>query len=284
MSEEEIYDYLGMQWVPPPLREGGRELAAALKQKIPRLVQISDLHGEIYSCPSADKAANETKLALAAVEHGYEYFAVSDIIKDVRNFETMNRRNREIERLKQEVRSRISILRAIELDVGDDGKLNYPFDDLGGVDIVIASVRDGVATQTYGQLTRRPYGQLTRRLLAAIEHPRVNVLRYHADPGMGDQQSTFDHDAVARAASRHEVALKFDANPEQISLPDDCVRRLVVHDAKLAISTSARCINDLMYMRLGVAAAQRGWARSEHVINAWPLKRLQKFLHKDRCS
>jgi DNA polymerase (family 10) len=90
----------------------------------------------------------------------------------------------------------------------------------------------------------------------------------------------FDFDEICRAAARHQVALEVNAHPSRLDLPDEYVRRAISHGVRLAVSTGAHSVSDLAHMRLGVATAQRGWATSEDVINAWPLDRLRRFLAK----
>ena len=272
MSEEEIYRLLGMQWVPPPLREGKGEVRAALTGRVPPIVQLSDLRGDLHSeSLYKDGLTNIRDLALAATDLGYEYFTATALPKDLRDSGSIERQRTEIRKVNEELQDRTSILHAIELSIGPHG-LDYPLESLEGFELVIACIHDSM---------NHPSDQITRRLLKAIEHPRVNIVGYRDARGLGvGKLYTFDLDAVCQAAFRCQVALEISANPKHATLPDGYVRKAVASGVKIAISGVASCVEDLAHMRLGIGAAQREWVTAEDVVNTWPLERLRQFLSK----
>ena len=273
MSEEEIYRLLGMQWVPPPLREGKGEVRAALKGRVPQLVELSDLRGDLHSVsPYTDGFTNIRGLAVAASDLGYEYFTATALAKDFRDSGSIERQRTEIRKVSEELQDRTSILHAIELSIGPHGQLDYPLESLKGFEVVIACIHDGMY---------HPSDQITRQLLKAIEHPRVNIVGYPDARGLGEGKPyAFDLHAVCQAAFRRQVALEISANPKHVALPDGYVRKAVASGVKIAISGVASCVEDLAHMRLGIGAAQREWVTAEDVVNTWPLERLRQFLSK----
>lgn len=263
-TEEEIYEALGMQWIHPTLREGRGEVKAALKRRIPRLVELSDVRGDLH-CQSKYGSCSIRELALAAAERGYEYLAFIDLPKRAGPDSIEGRATDS--RLNEELQGRLSILYGVELGIGLDGDIE-DLDRLQGVELVIASIHDGMDQSRH---------KITHRLLKAIEHPRVNIISIRWP---GEQKLRFDLDKVCQTARRHRVALKIDANIKRIDLPEGFVRRVIASGAKVSASAVASRAGDLANVCLAVAAAQRGWATAEHVVNTWPIERLREFLAK----
>ena len=269
-SEEEIYRLLGMQWVPPPLREGKGEVKAALRELVPRIVELSDVRGDLHSEPLyTDGFTNIRDLAFAATDLGYEYFAATAVAKDLRDLGSIERQRTEFRKVNQELRDRMSIFHAIELSIGPHGQFDYPLESQEGFELVIACIHDG---------KDQPSDQITRRLLKAIEHPSVNIVSYRDARGFGvGKTCTFDLHAVCQAAFHRQVALEISANPKYVALPDGYLRKAVASGVKIAISGIASCVEDLPRMRLGIGAVQREWVTAEDVVNTWPLERLRSF-------
>jgi DNA polymerase (family X) len=268
ISEEELYERLGMQWIPPTLREGLGGVEAALEWRVPRVIELSDIRGDLRSSHS-DRLARIRNLALAAAKRGYEYLAITDVGEKL-SVKSIERQRAEVRRLNEELRGRLSILHGVELSIGPNGELNDPNDILEGVELVIASIHDGMD---------QPPRQITRRLLKAIEHPRVNIIRHPTGRWIGERKPyAFDFDEVCQSAIRHRVALEINGQADRTA--DEHLRRVIASGVKLTVSAGACCVADLVNIRLGVAVAQRGWATAEHVVNAWPLERLKQFLAK----
>jgi DNA polymerase (family X) len=193
--------------------------------------------------------------------------AITDVGEKL-SVKSIKRQRTEVRSLNEELRDSLSILHGVELSIGPNGELNDPNDILQGVELVIACIRDGMD---------QPPRQITHRLLKAIEHPRVNIIRRPTGHWIG-AQNAFDFDEVCQAAIRHGVALEINAQADRTA--DEHLRRAIASGVRLTVSAGACCVADLANIRLGVAAAQRGWATAEHVVNTWPLERLKQFLAK----
>jgi DNA polymerase (family X) len=272
ISEEEIYDRLGMQWIPPTLREAQGGVKAALEWRIPRVIELSDIRGDLHSSYS-DGLADIRNLAFAAAKRGYQYLAITDVGEKL-SVKSIERQRIEVRRLNEELRGRLSILHGVKLSIGPNGELDEPNDFLEGVELVIACIRDGMD---------QPSRQITRRLLKAVEHPRVNIIRHDMGRRIRARKPyTFDFDEICRAAIRHRVALEINGQADVSA--DEYVRRAIASGVKLSVSAGACCVADLANIHLGVAVAQRGWATAEHVVNTWPLEGLKQFLAKTAAS
>jgi DNA polymerase (family 10) len=266
-----------MQWIPPTLREGRDAVEAALERRLPPIVELSRIRGDLHSHSGySDGLASIRDFAFAAAKRGYEYFAITDHSRNVRrnglDLKSIERQRTEVQALNAELRGKIVILHGVELNIGPDGELDYPDDILEGFDLILASLQNG--------MDQSP-DRITRRLLKAIEHPHIHIIAHPTGRLIGEREPyAFDFDEVCRAACRHGVALEINARPERLDLPDEYVRRASAYGVRFAISTGAHSVGDLAHMRMGVGIAQRGWATAEEVINTWPLDRLKRFFAK----
>lgn len=278
-TEEEIYDRLGMPWIPPTLREDRGEVEAALAGELPQLVEVDDLRGDLQSHSTYSDGRESVKtMALAAADRGYDYFAVTDHGRNLRmrslSLKDIERQRDEVRKVNDELGGRMTLLHGVELNIGRDGDLDYPDDVLATFDVVVASIHSHFDLSA---------GEQTKRLVRAMENPHVHILghptgrRLDKRPGID-----FDAEAVFEAAAHNGVALEVNAHPFRLDLRDEHVRWALDAGCHLVISTDAHSPAELEHMRFGVATAQRGWATAERVINTWPLKRLRAFLNERR--
>lgn len=262
-TEEEVYAALDLPWVPPPLREDTGEVEAAAEGRLPAVVTVADVRGDLHghSDWSGDGKAGLETMVAAAAERGYAYWAVTDHAEDLTmngvSRERMLQRRRVIAELQQ--RHRMRILDGVELNIGVDGSLDYDTDFLLDFDFCVASVHS---------LMQRPGAEQTARIVRAMEHPAVNVIGHPTGRKIGSRPGyDVDLDALVAAAVRTGTALEVNASPRRLDLSGEMVRRAVDGGALLAISCDAHSVGDLDSMRYGVATAQRGWATAEHVLN-----------------
>jgi len=277
-TEEEVYEALGMQTPPAPMREDRGEVELALRGALPALVELADLRGDLQShSVYSDGRRTIREMALAAAAKGYEYFAVTDHGRNlpvVRNLslDDIVRQRVEIKALNEELAGRIVVLHGLEANIGMEGELDYPDEIMAGFDIVVASL--------HHQL-RGDRAAMTRRVLRAIEHPHVHVLGHPTGRMLPRRPaSDLDMEAVCRAALAHGVALEINANPRRLDLKDDHAFLAREMGCLFAISTDAHSPRELDLMRFGVATAQRGWVESRDVVNTWLLDKLRRFLAK----
>jgi len=277
-TEEEVYAALDMQWIPPTMREDKGEVEAAVAGELPRLVELSDIRGDLQNHSTySDGTLSVRDMAMAAAERGYEYFALTDhgprltYMKNLGPSE-ITRQRKEIAKVNAELGGRMLLLHGIELNMDAEGNLDYPDDVLAGFDICVASIHSSF---------KAPRAEQTRRMIRAIENPRVNVIGHPSGRRLDRREGIdFDVDAVAKAAAKHGVALEVNAHPFRLDLRDEHVRWARQHGVRLVISTDAHSAGELDNMHFGVATAQRGWTEVDEVINTWPRKRLLEFLKK----
>ncbi len=278
-SEAEVYAALDMDEVPPPMREDTGEVEAAAAHRLPRVVQLEDLRGDLHdhSDWSGDGKQTLDALVAGAKARGYDYVAVTDHGEDL----TMNGVPRERMRERAaalraaEERHGIRVLAGCELNIGITGGVDYDPDFLLEVfDFCVASVHT---------LMTRPAEDQTARVVAAMEHPAVNVIGHPTGRMLGKRPGyELDLDAVVEAAVRTGTALEVNASPRRLDLSGEMVRRAVEAGATLTISTDAHSTGDLGSMRYGVATAQRGWATPGLVLNTRSLDGLLDAVNAKR--
>jgi DNA polymerase IV (family X) len=277
-TEEEIYAALGMAWVPPPLREDGGEIEAALRGELPGLVTLADLRGDLHTHTDlTDGVASLEEMVAAAARRGHAYYAVTDHAPDlVMQRMTLEKALAQRERLRrlQDSYPGMRLLHGTELNIGPDGSVDWPPEVLSGFDVCVASVHSHFT---------QPSEQMTRRLIAACENPGVHVIGHPTTRKIGKRPAVdADWDAVFRAAARTGTALEIDSYPDRADLPSDLVRLARHHGVKFAIDSDAHAVPHLAYQRFGVGIAQRAWLTPDDVINCWPLDRLLEFLRAPR--
>ncbi|WP_225829881.1 DNA polymerase/3'-5' exonuclease PolX [Streptomyces sp. NK08204] len=277
-SEDEVYARLGLPWIPPTLREDRGEIEAGLRGELPEVLTEADIKGDLHSHTDlTDGLAPLEEMVAAAAERGYAYYAVTDHAPNLymqRMTDEKTLAQREQMRSLDGTRHRMRLLHGTELNIGPDGEVDWPDEFLRSFDICVASVH------SHFNLGRKA---MTRRLVRACENPRINVIGHPTTRLIGKRPGIdADLDEVFAACARTGTALEINAQPDRLDLGDEDVLRARSHGAKFAIDTDAHSIPQLAYLRYGIGTAQRGWLTPDDVINAWPLRRLRRFLRKDR--
>ncbi|WP_327091409.1 DNA polymerase/3'-5' exonuclease PolX [Nonomuraea sp. NBC_01738] len=273
-TEEEIYAALGMQWVPPPLREDGGEVRAALRHELPELVELADLKGDLHTHTNlTDGIASLEDMVAAAAARGYSYYAVTDHAPDL----TMQRMTldkaldqREALRKLQDSHPDMRLLHGTELNIAPDGSVDWPDEVLRGFDVCVASVHSHF-TQSRAEMTRR--------FIRACENPFIDVIGHPTTRKIGKRPMVdADWDAVFKAAARTGTAMEIDSFPDRSDLPSDLVRLAKHHGVKFSIDSDSHAVPHLANQRFGIGIAQRAWLTTDDVINTWPLDRLREFI------
>ncbi|MFC7386930.1 DNA polymerase/3'-5' exonuclease PolX [Sphaerisporangium rhizosphaerae] len=273
-SEEDIYAALGMQWVPPPLREDGGEVEAALRGALPELVTLSDLKGDLHTHTDlTDGIATLEEMVAAAARRGYAYYAVTDhapnLFMQRMTLEKMLEQRERLRRLQDE-HPGMRLLHGTELNIAPDGTVDWPAEVLSGFDICVASVHSHF-TQSREEMTRR--------FVAACENPHVHVIGHPTTRKIGKRPPVdADWEAVFAAAARTGTALEIDAYPDRADLPSDLVRLARHHGVRFSIDSDSHAVPHMDNLRFGVGIAQRAGLTGDDVINTWPLDRLLSFL------
>jgi len=284
-TEEEVYERLGLAWIPPVLREDTGEIDAARLGELPHLVAEQDIRGDLHSHTNlTDGAASLADMVAAARGRGYEYYAITDHAPDLvmqrMTDEKMLAQREQVRRLGQQAdaaaghRPPMTLLHGTELNIAPDGSVDWPAGFLAGFDVCVASVH------SHFDLPRR---EMTRRFVAACENPHVNVIGHPLTRKIGRRPPVdVDLDELFRACARTGTALEINSHPARLDLPSAHLRAARDAGVKFAIDSDAHATAELDNMQYGVTTAQRGWLTTDDVITTWPLARLTEFLRKGR--
>jgi DNA polymerase (family 10) len=281
-TEEEVYQRLGMQWVPPALREDNGEVEAALKGELPDIVTLDDVRGDLHSHTNlTDGQASLEDMVTAARERGYEYYAITDhapnLVMQRMTDEKILAQREQVRRLADRLASDggrpMVLLHGTELNIAPDGSVDWPAGFLAGFDVCVASVHSHFD---------QPRAEMTRRFITACENPHVNVIGHPLTRKIGRRPPVdVDLPELYRACVRTGTALEVNSHPARLDLPSAHIKAARDAGVKFAIDTDSHSLRDLTYLQYGVATAQRGWLTADDVITTWPLDRLTQFLRKD---
>jgi DNA polymerase (family 10) len=276
-EEEDVFKAVGLPLIPPELREDRGEVQAAEKGTLPRLIEFSDIRGDLQMHTTASDGKNSIlEMAQKAKEMGYAYIAVTDHSKAVRVAGGMDEKQlakhlKEIEKANRQI-SGFRILKGVEVDILPDGTLDLKDDILRECEVVLASVHSRFNMEE---------GEMTRRVIKAIQNPNVKVLA-HPTGRLILEREPFKVNLreVVQAALDHGVVLEINAYPDRLDLKDVDARMARDLGAKLAINTDAHSALQLELMKFGVFTARRGWIEAKDVINTLPLEGLLKTLRR----
>lgn len=280
-SEEEVYERLGLPWIPPPLREDRGEIAAALRGELPDLITEADVRGDLHSHTDlTDGLSPLADMVAEAASRGYAYFAVTD---HAPNLYMQRMTDEKVLAQREEVRALsgthgrgrgMQVLHGTELNIDPEGNVDWPAEFLAGFDLCVASVHSHFGLDRAAQ---------TRRLIRACENPFVNVIGHPTTRKIGKRSGIdADLDAVFAACARTGTALEINSHPDRLDLRDEDIVRAREHGVRFAIDSDAHATTHLSHLRYGVGTAQRGWLTRDDVINAWPWQRLSGFLRAKR--
>jgi len=273
-TEEEVYERLGMDWVPPPMREDNGEVQAAQRHQLPTLIQLTDIKGDLHSHTNlTDGVATLEEMVAAARARGYAYFAVTDhapnLFMQRMTLDKMLEQREALRALDDELDG-FTLLHGTELNIGPDGTVDWPEDILAGFDICVASVHSHFD---------QPRDEMTRRFVRACENPQVHVIGHPTARRLGKRGGVdVDFAELFSACAETGTALEVNSQPQRLDLPSDHIKAARDAGVKFAIDTDSHTVGSLDLLRYGVGTAQRGWLTAEDVINAWPPDRLLDFL------
>ena len=278
-TEEEFYHRLGLQYIPPEIREAQGEIEKAEQGAIPKLVELSDIKGDLHMHTEwSDGHDSIEKMALAVKDMGYQYIAITDHsvgwdIDHGLGVERLRKQIAEIKALNEHITG-IHILSGIEVNIRADGSLNLPHEILSELDIVLASVHSAMSQSEK---------KMTRRVINAIENPDVDIIAHPTSRLIGESEPVaIDLEAVFRAAAKYNKIVEINANPYRLDLGDSHVFRARNLGVKLAIGTDSHSIARLSHMRFGVSVARRAWCEPQHILNTLPLAELLAALNRNR--
>jgi len=279
-TEEEVYERLGLPFIPPTLREDRGEIEAALAGELPKVLEQRDMRGDLHTHTNlTDGLAPLEEMLQAAAAMKYAYYAVTDhapqlFMQRMTDEKMLAQRDRL--RGLQATYPSMTLLHGSELNIDPQGGVDWPEEFLAGFDVLVASVH------THFNLSK---DEMTRRIIRAMENPYVNILGHPTARLIGKRPPIeFDLEEVFRAAARTGTALEVNGFPDRLDLKDEHILWARRHGVKFAADTDSHASLHLSHMRFGVAMAQRGWLTKDDVINAWPLAKLRRFLDKGRST
>ncbi|MEK6821115.1 MAG: DNA polymerase/3'-5' exonuclease PolX [archaeon] len=274
-TEEDVYEKLGLRWIPPELREDKGEIEASEKGKLPALVEESDVKGDVHMHTVWSDGANTSEeMIQVAIAKKYEYIAITDHSKSDRVANGMDEKRLkqhivELEKLQKKY-PKIKILAGAEVAILGDGKMDYSNETLKELDVVIGSIHSGF---------KNDEKKITGRIVSALENEYVHFIA-HPTGRLINQRNPYavNMEKVMEEAKRNGKALEVNAHPSRLDLNAEHVRMAVERGVKLVINTDAHSTSNLDFMEWGVAQARRGWAEKKDILNTQPWKAFQKFL------
>jgi DNA polymerase (family X) len=276
-TEEEVYDRLGLAWIPPTMREDRGEVDAALAGTLPTLLTERDIRGDLHTHTNlTDGVSTLEEMLAAAAARGLKYYAVTDHAKDL-PMQRMTDAKMLAQREKIRALSpyqKMEVLHGTELNIGPDGSVDWDADFLAGFDICVASVHSH-----FGQSAQ----EMTARLIRACENPYVNIIGHPTTRQIGRRPEVeANWDDVFAAAARTGTAMEINSYPDRLDLPDELILRAKRFGVRFSLNTDSHATVHLEHLRFGVGMAQRGWLTKDDVITAWPLSKVRAFVAAKR--
>ena len=274
-TEEEVYEKLGMQWTPPEIRENSGEIELALKHKLPKLVELKDIKGDLHVHTKWSDGTNSIEDMVSTAEKmGYEYVAITDHSKSDTIAHGMDEKR--LEQYIEEVRKvakkhpKIKVLVGSEVYIHQDGHLDFSDSVLKKLDIVVASIH---------RAFKMPADEMTKRIVDTMENKYVTVFG-HLTTRLVNIRAPIEFDAkhVFKVAADRGIIMEVNGSPERLDLKDTFVREAINAGCKLAINSDAHDTNQLRYTRYGVITARRGWAEKKHIVNTLGHNELLKLI------
>lgn len=280
-SEDEFYEFLGLQYIPPEIREGTNEISIAEKKKLPHLVELKDIKGDfhIHSSydlhPSHDLGANTyQEIVDKAVELGYEYVGFAD-----HNPKTLELSEEEIIRImkarKEHIDTKLDKIKipyfiGLEVDITPNGEIALPAKAIEYVDYLIVSLHSAF---------RQPIKQMTERVLKALSYPKVRMFGHPTGRLLGKREGVdLDWEQIFAHVKKHDIALEINSGPDRLDLPDTLVREGLKHEIKYIINTDAHATEFMSGISYGVSVARRGWCTKHDIMNTRSYKKFTNWL------
>ena len=274
-SEQHLYESLGLQYIPPELREDTGEIETAGAGKLPELLEREDLRGDLHTHSTwSDGASTIREMADRAAALGYQYIAITDHSPSSRianglSISRLMRKKKEVEEINSEGRS-VTVLMGSEVDILSDGSLDYPDEVLEELDFVVASVHSSFSMEE---------NEMTKRICSALENPNVDALGHPTGRLIAQREPyKVDMDAVIETAKNHDKALEINSSYKRLDLKDTHARKAVEAGVKIIVSTDAHRTQHLERIIFGVGTAKRGWVKRKDVVNTRSLPELLKWL------
>jgi len=291
-NEKDFYNYLGMDWIPPELRENTGEIEAAQKHQLPKLIQEKDIKGDLHSHsnfniePSHDLGQDSmVAMVKKAIKLKYQYFAFSEhnpslsqhTEKEIINL--LKRKKEMIDKINYSIGKRSKkrvkklpffVFNSLEIDIKPDGSLAIPPKGFTYLDFAIASIHSRF---------NLPKKQMTQRVIKALSQPKIKILGHPTGRLLNEREGyELDWEKIFSFCLKNNKILEINSYPNRLDLPDTLIRQAIQYNVKLVINTDAHALDQLDFIKYGVAVARRGWAEKKDIINTRSLKEIKKIL------
>ncbi|MBU1178760.1 DNA polymerase/3'-5' exonuclease PolX [Patescibacteria group bacterium] len=278
-TEEEVYKKLGMQWIPPEIRRNEGEIELAQKNKLPELVELKDIKGDLH-CHShwkINRGLMEERVK-KAVEMGYQYLGISDHTKFLAiehglDEKELLEQSKQIKNLNKKFK-KIIILHGCEANIMTDGSIDIDDEVLAKLDYVIVGVHSQM---------NMPEKEMTERIIMAMRNPHVDIISHLTGRIIHRRQEfQLDLDKILRVAKETGTVLEINSNPARLDLKDVYIKKAKEAGVKMIINSDAHQNDQLELMEFGVGQARRGWAEKKDIINTMPLEKILEFFKKPK--
>jgi len=276
-TEQEIYKFLGLDYIEPEMRENAGEIEAAAKNKLPHLVRLDDIRGDLHMHSTATAGrCSIREMAEAAKQRGLEYIAMTDHSKALAMANGMNEKRvlaqiKDISKLNEELDG-VRVFSSSEVDIRQDGSLDLDNEVLAQLDLVVASVHSFMTQSSK---------QMTERLLRAFENPYLNILAHPTGRLVLRREAfEFDFEMIFHEAERRNIALEINSFPDRLDLSENHLRLCKQIGAKIVISTDSHHTKHLEHMKYGVLMARRGGLEKSDVLNTLPAEQFKSAVKR----
>jgi len=283
-TEEEVYNAIGLSWIPPEMRTNRGEIEAALRQAqgklpgLPKIIDYDDIMGDLHCHSDWNGGKNSiTQMAEVAQKMGYQYLGITDHTKFLRierglNEKQLARQRKEINILNKKFQVsgfKFQVLQGAETNILKDGSIDIKNEALAKLDYAIAGIHSNLKMKK---------DKMTERIIKAIKNPNINIIAHPFGRIIKRREAyQIDFDKVLRAAKEFRVALEINSYPGRLDLKDSYIRRSKKAGVKMAINTDSHHKDQLANIKYGISQARRGWAEKKDIINTWSLNQLLKF-------
>ena len=289
-KEEEFYRFIGLDWIPPELREGTEEIEKARNHRLPKLVRFEDIKGNLHLHSNIDISTSHDlgqsslkELVIEAQKLGYQYLGISDHnpkttdLSEKKVIEILKRRKKLIDKfnysgensVKQRVK-KVFLLHSLEVDIRPDGSLSLPEKAFELFDYLIVSIHSSF---------RQSKEKITKRILKALDNPKVKILGHPTGRILQHRKEIeADWDKIFEACLKQKVFLEINSFPLRLDLPDSLVKDALKKGVRFAINSDSHAADQLNYMSFGLMVARRGWLEKKDVVNTLPLNELKGII------
>ncbi|HMA37126.1 MAG TPA: DNA polymerase/3'-5' exonuclease PolX [Chloroflexia bacterium] len=275
--EEDVFATLGLPWIPPELREGAGEIEAAGRGRLPHLVTVADIKGDLHNHSKwSDGTATIEEMARAARDRGYQYMAITDHSQSLTiagglTVDQIRQQAAEVAEVNRQL-APFRVLHGVELEIKTDGTLDYPDAVLASLDIVVASVHQGL---------RHEAERVTQRVIDACRNPHVDIIGHPTGQILNSREpSGLDVAALIAVARTTGTALEINASPERLDLNEIYTRQAVEAQVLLAVDTDSHHPEGFANVEYGITVARRGWAQAADILTTWPLDKVLAWLQQ----